>query len=67
MNITNEYRYFLGSNFARVNRLFVLIYSNKDDNAKRFQAQNYYLPKSMMKIYNTLINGKKRFDSDLKR
>ena len=31
---TNEYRYFLKSNFVGVNRLFVLVYSNQDDNAK---------------------------------
>ena len=37
-NTTNEYKYFLESNFAGVNRLFVLAYSNEDDNAKRFQA-----------------------------
>ena len=27
----NEYRYFLDSKFAGVNRLFVLVYSNQDD------------------------------------
>ena len=36
----NEYRYFLKSNFVGVNRLLVLIYSNDDDNAKRFK-RNY--------------------------
>ena len=42
---TNEYRYFLKSNFVGVNRLFVLIYSNQDDNAKRYKAWWYHLPK----------------------
>ena len=30
---------FLESNFAGVNRLFVLLYSNQDANAKRFNAR----------------------------
>ena len=28
-NMTNKYRYFLESNFVRVNRLFVLVYLNR--------------------------------------
>ena len=32
---TNEYRYFLKSNFIGVNRLFVLVYSNAENGAKR--------------------------------
>ena len=39
-NTTNEYRYFLESNFSGVNRLFVLVYSNHHANAKRFNAGN---------------------------
>ena len=31
---TNEYRYFLKSNFVGVNRLFVLVYLNRDDDVK---------------------------------
>ena len=37
-NATNEYRYFLKSNFVEVNRLFVLVYTNEANNAKRFNA-----------------------------
>ena len=37
-NTTQEYRYFLKSIFAGVNRLFVLVYSNQDDNSNRFKA-----------------------------
>ena len=37
-NMTNEFRYFLESNFFGVNRLFVLIYPNEGNNAKRFNA-----------------------------
>ena len=29
-NTTNEYRYFLEPNFVEVNRLFILLYTNKD-------------------------------------
>ena len=32
---TNEFKYFLGSNFVGVNRLFVFVYSNQDDASKR--------------------------------
>ena len=46
-NTPNEYRYFLESNFVRVNRhvnrIFVLVYTNEGDNAKRFKTrQNYW-------------------------
>ena len=36
----------------------VLIYSNQDDNAKRFRAERYYLPKGIIKNYNMIIHGK---------
>ena len=32
---TNDFRYFLESNFVGVNRLFVLVYTNHGDNAKK--------------------------------
>ena len=51
--------------------MFVLIYSNQHDNAKRFKARKYYLPKDIIKNYNVIINGKNLYDqeigSDLKR
>ena len=31
----DKYRYFLESNFVGVNRFFVLVYSNQDENCKR--------------------------------
>ena len=69
-NRTNEYRYFLESNFVGVNRLFVLIYLNRDNDVKRFVTQKYYLPKGIVN-YNVMINGKKFYDqpinSDMKR
>ena len=70
-NITNEYRYFLKSNPFGVNKLFVLAYSNKDDNSKRFQTKRFYLPKGIIKNYNVIINGKNFYDeaidSNIKR
>ena len=57
-NKTNEYRCILESNFDGVNRLFVLVYSNKDDDPKRFKTKRYYLPKNIMKNFNVTINGK---------
>ena len=40
-NTTNKYRYFLEPNFVGVNRLLVLVYSNQDNNIKRFKFQRY--------------------------
>ena len=42
-NTANELRYFLESNFVGVNRLFVLVYSNHDNNAKRFKGKIYQI------------------------
>ena len=58
----NEYRHFLESNFVGVNRLFVLVYTDENNNAKRFNAQKYYLSKEIIKNYNVIINGKKFYD-----
>ena len=70
-NTINECRYFLDSNFAEINRLFVLVYTNDDGNAKRFGAQKYYLPKGIIDNYKVIINGKKIYDqaidSDIKQ
>ena len=54
-----------------VDKLFVLIYSNADDNAKRYKAQRCYLPKRIIKSYDVIINGNNFHDqligSDVKR
>ena len=50
-NATSEYRkwiYFLESNFVGVNRLFVLVYLNRDNNVKYFNARKYDLPKEII-------------------
>ena len=64
-NTANEYRYFLESNFVRVNKLFVLLYTNQDANTKRFNARKYYLPKDIIKNYNIIINGKNVYDQSI--
>ena len=70
-NTTNEYRYFLESNFVRVNRLFVLVFSNQDADHERFKSKRYYLPKGKIKNYNFIINRKSLYgqpiDSDIKQ
>ena len=70
-NITNEFRYFLESSFVEVNRLFVLVYPNRNDDVKIFKAKRYYLPKGIIKNYNVVIIGKNFYeqaiDSDIKR
>ena len=47
---TNEYIFFLESNFVGVNRSSVLIYSNQDNNSQRFKAKIYYSQKWLMII-----------------
>ena len=47
-----------------VNRLFVLVYSNQGDNAKRFKTWRYYLPKRIIDNYN-IINEKKNNDQPI--
>ena len=70
-NTTNGFRYFLESNFVGVNRLFVSVYTDKANNAKKFNAQKHYLHKGIIKNYDVIINGKniydKAIDSDIKR
>ena len=61
-NTTNEYRYFLQSNYVEVNTLFLLVYSNQDNNSKRFKTRRYYLPKSIIDNYDVIINGKNFYD-----
>ena len=40
-NSTNEHRYFFEPNFVGFNRLFVLIYLNRDNDVKGFKSQRY--------------------------
>ena len=56
-NTSQQYRYFPESNFVGVNRLFVLVYSNNDDDTKIFKTQRYYLSKDIIDDYNVILNG----------
>ena len=64
-NKTNEYRYFLESNFVGTNRLFVLVYTNEDAHATRFKAKIYYVPKGIIDNYKVIINGKNFYDQTI--
>ena len=68
-NRTNEYWYFLESDFVGVNRSFLLVYSNETNHPKGYSAKKYYLPKGTIKYYKAIINGKKVYgkptDSDI--
>ena len=49
----------------------VLAYSNSDDNARKYKARRYYVPKGIIKNNNVIINRKNFYDqpihSDIKR
>ena len=62
---TNEYRYSLKSKFVGVNRLLVLIYSNQNNDVKRYNAKKYCLPKRIIKNYNVIINGKNVYEKPI--
>ena len=61
-NPTNEFRYFLKSNFGGVNKLFMLIYLNTDNDVKGVKRR--YLPKGIFKKYYVIINGKNFYDDE---
>ena len=42
--------------------MFVLVYSNQDNNAKRFTARGYCLPKVIIKNYCAIINKNNFYD-----
>ena len=54
-NTTNEFRFFVESNFVGINRLFVLVYTNQNAASKIFKAKWYYLPKGMIDNYNVIV------------
>ena len=64
-NTTNQYRYFLKSNFAGVNRLFVLIYLNRNNDVKRFNARKYHLPKGIIDNNRFIVNGENFYDQSI--
>ena len=62
---------FSKSNFVVAHGLFVLVYTNEVNNAKRLNVWKYCLFKVIIKNYNVIINGRNFYylpiDSDIKR
>ena len=48
---------FLNRTLSVLTDCFVLIYSNSDDNAKRFKSQRNHLPKASIKNYNIMTSS----------
>ena len=46
--------------------MFVLTYSNQDDNVKRYEARRYYFPKGIIKNYRKHFYNQS-IDSDIKQ
>ena len=49
-NTTNNYRYFIESNFVEATKLFVLIYPNQNDIVKRFDDKALFTKKYYQKL-----------------
>ena len=49
----------------RVNRLFLLVYPNWNDDVKRFNTGKYYSLEHIIKSYNVIINGKSFYDQPI--
>ena len=47
------------------NRLFVLVYSNRKNEVKRFKTQRYSWPNWIIVNYNVIINGKNFYDQPI--
>ena len=58
-NKTNHLSYLIDPTINKVNRLFVLLFENKED---RTSFLKYYVPKVEIKDFNVLIAGKGFFD-----
>ena len=71
-NATSQYISFIELNFVWVNKLFVLTYSNEDDNSERCQVKTYYLPKKTLRKILMSLSMERNFydqtiDSDTKQ
>ena len=60
---TNHFNNLINLTFTKVNRLFVLLFKNKED---RTSFSKYYVPKVEVKDFNVLIEGKSFFDVPVK-
>ena len=61
-NPINKYRYLLESKFVGINRSLFCLIQTKIIMQKRYKGRRYYLPKSVNKNYNVIINGKDFYD-----
>ena len=59
----NNLNYLIDSTFAKINRLFVLSFENKNDRAS---FSKYYVPNVKIKDLNVFIEGKSFFDMPIK-
>ena len=64
-NTIQQYRYFLESNFIGASKLYVVTYSNQDDNVERYKTRKYYLLKFVIENYIVIINRKNFFDQPI--
>ena len=69
-NMKNQYRYFVESNIVGANRLFALVYLNRDNYVKRYIVQRNGLPKATIENFGVIINetnfNDQYIDSDIK-
>ena len=61
--VNNNLNYLIGPTFTNVNRLFVLLFENEAD---RNSFSKYYVPKTEIKDFNVLIDGKPFFQISVK-
>ena len=62
-DISNEYIYFVTSNFVGSIILFVLSRSNEVNNGKNLE--HFYLSRKVIKNYSVIINGKNFYDKPI--
>ena len=65
-NNANTVRYInLDPSFQGVNRLFLMAYLRGGDNPDRNNQRKYYLPRSDLKKYNVIIDGRNFYDNPI--
>ena len=62
----NNLDYLVDPTFRNINRLFVLLFQNGDNDPKRDSFEKYYILSVEIKDFNGLINNKSFFDQPVK-
>ena len=62
----NNLDYLIDPTFTKINILFVLSLARNDEGGHRDSFQNYYIPNVEIKDFNVLLDGKSRFDLQVK-